>query len=497
MPFNTFSLQALLAFMVMTALAGVFAVLYWRLGRRATDGMFSGLMACGGVFSLALFLADNVVPAGALCRQAPGAVRTLFWMRLTYTMGLVAMPIQLHFVFRYCRMERPSAPAVRVMHVAFLLAVPLVWTDLFLRARASPVAVTSCWSVALPWIPRAGPLAMAFVISWLGVQILTQCLLYRYTEARRTAAAGDQAQTSLVRLGLLAPALGGIADIFLSGLGHEAITVLPFTAIFMAALVATALLRERLSSGVGQAHVDHETQLAARIQQDLLPAVRPSIRGFELAGWNRPALATGGDTYDFLELPDRRWFITLGDATGHGMGPALVVAQTRALLRAITMHAQDPSQILYQVDRLLSMDIIQGMLVTCFVGVLDPAAMTISYASAGQGPFFFHKRATGELTECGGTSPPMGMSFTPEPTGEDLRWQLEPGDFMVLVTDGFFEATSPTGEAFGIDRLKQFLLTHGRLPALEMIARLKQELDVFIGTRDQEDDMTMVVLKKL
>ncbi len=120
------------------------------------------------------------------------------------------------------------------------------------------------------------------------------------------------------------------------------------------------------------------------LQQGLLPDGPPSISGFDVAGFSAPADETGGDTYDFLALPDGRWLMAVADASGHGIGPALVIAETRAMLRAISVGGCELATVLHTVNGLLAGDLEDGRFVTCFLGILDPAKALMTYAAAGQ-----------------------------------------------------------------------------------------------------------------
>src|SRR5262249_40990179 len=141
--------------------------------------------------------------------------------------------------------------------------------------------------------------------------------------------------------------------------------------------------------------MQRDLDIARTIQQGYLPKTNPCVEGFDLAGWNQPADETGGDSYDFHVLDSGKVGVLVADATGHGIGPALVISECRALVRAITgFHEEDVQRTLLRVSRLIEGDLPSGHFVTAFLGVLDPVAKRLTYASAGQAPMLLYERRT-------------------------------------------------------------------------------------------------------
>ena len=134
--------------------------------------------------------------------------------------------------------------------------------------------------------------------------------------------------------------------------------------------------------------------------------------------------------------------------------------------------------------------------VTCFVGLLEPSSDTLSFASAGQGPVLFFDQSTTQFEEMKATCPPLGQFLVPQPNGGELRQPFRGGDFLVVVSDGFYEAVDACGEPFGLDRLKGSVLRHRELPAAKLIDAVYADLGRFTGPIAQADDLTMIVLRK-
>src|SRR5262245_6483316 len=232
--------------------------------------------------------------------------------------------------------------------------------------------------------------------------------------------------------------------------------------------VAAALREAELKSELDQ--VNHDLDIARSIQQDLLPAQSPSLENFDVAGWNEPANQTGGDYFDWQTLPDGRLAISLGDATGHGIGPALVSALCRAYARASLVANNDHDQVLDRLNRLLSDDLAANRFVTFALVFLDPAKNEVEVLSAGHGPILWYRAETNELENLEAQGIPLGMisGITYE---KALVRRLEPNDMIVLVTDGFYEWENPKGEEFGLQRLESVILQSKDCGAEEVIAR--------------------------
>lgn len=257
--------------------------------------------------------------------------------------------------------------------------------------------------------------------------------------------------------------------------------------------VAAALREAELKSELEQ--VNHDLDIARSIQQDLLPTQSPILENFDLAGWNEPANQTGGDYFDWQSLPDGRLAISLGDATGHGIGPALVSALCRAYARASLVVDDEHHHVLDRLNRLLADDLSANRFVTFALVFLDPTTSEVEILSAGHGPILWYKHATHELENLEAQGIPLGMiaGVTYE---KALVRRLAPNDMIVMVTDGFYEWENANGEEFGLNRLESVILHSHDCSADEVIARLRFSVEDFCGGTEQKDDLTAVVLKR-
>lgn len=240
--------------------------------------------------------------------------------------------------------------------------------------------------------------------------------------------------------------------------------------------------------------IEHDLEIARRIQRGLLPVGRPELEGFELAGWNRSADETGGDYFDWLTLPDGRIAISMGDVSGHGIGPALIVAVCRAYFRATASSVEGLAAIVDRVNGLLRADLPPDRFVTLVAGLLDPTTASLGLFSAGHGPILFYEAATGTVHSAPADDIPLGVGRGLD--GRARTIDFAPGDMLVLITDGFHEWASPSGEHYGLERLSAALGRHAALAPDQLIAALCREVEAFAGGTAQQDDLTAVVLKR-
>ena len=257
--------------------------------------------------------------------------------------------------------------------------------------------------------------------------------------------------------------------------------------------VAAALREAELKSKLDQ--VNHDLDIARSIQRGLLPTESPKLDDFELAGWNDPADQTGGDYFDWQSLPDGRLAISLGDATGHGVGPALVSALCRAYARASLVADDKHHHVLDRLNRLLAEDLSANRFVTFALMFLDSQKSEVEILSAGHGPILWYRHATNDLENLEAQGIPLGM-IAGVSYDQALVRQLAPHDMIVLVTDGFYEWENPQGEEFGLQRLEAVILKSQDCSAEEVIEKLRLAVADFCGGTEQKDDLTAVVLKR-
>jgi len=241
--------------------------------------------------------------------------------------------------------------------------------------------------------------------------------------------------------------------------------------------------------------IERDMDIAREIQQGLLPTSKPELPGYEIAGWSKPADKTGGDYYDWQTLPDGRLAVMIADVTGHGIGPALLMAVCRAYARASVPNVDPLRAAIVQLNRLVSHDFVDGRFVTFAVAILSPDHDEIELLSAGHGPSLVCRRAGGAIEEFEGDGLPLGIVPEEEFT-EPRRVRMAVGDTLFMVTDGFMEAHNAAGDQFGISRLSASLAAHADGPIAEIVTRIDSEVRAFAGTQPQADDMTAVIIRR-
>jgi serine phosphatase RsbU (regulator of sigma subunit) len=242
--------------------------------------------------------------------------------------------------------------------------------------------------------------------------------------------------------------------------------------------------------------IERDLDIARQIQQSLLPTSTPDLVGYDIAGWSRTADKTGGDYYDWQILPDGSVLVTLADVSGHGIGPALVAAVCRAYARAtIGTEQQDLAAFMQRINDLLMGDLPEDRFVT-FAGVLlDPSRHSAQMLSAGHGPLYRCRSSHGALEELAADDLPFGLTLE-NPAGPAAEFPMEPGDFILLVTDGLFEWSNDAGESFGLERLRQTIRDTSSATSAEIIRALHNAVETFAGASPQLDDITIVVVRR-
>ncbi|GAC1331447.1 MAG: hypothetical protein NVSMB13_19740 [Mycobacteriales bacterium] len=251
------------------------------------------------------------------------------------------------------------------------------------------------------------------------------------------------------------------------------------------------LVRQQEAELVNRERIEQELRVAQLIQQQFLPKAVPDLESWHFAAFYRPARTVGGDFYDFIDLPDGRVFIVVGDVTDKGVPAALVMASTHSMLRASAPRLVSPGAVLQRVNEVLYDDIPAHMFVTCLAVVLDPSTGEITYANAGHDlPYVRTQDGVVELRARG-----MPLGLMPGMDYEEQTAVLRPGDSMLMHSDGLAEAHDPDREMFGFPRLKK--LVEAQVGGDELIQIVLAEHARFIGPgAEQEDDITMVALTR-
>lgn len=239
---------------------------------------------------------------------------------------------------------------------------------------------------------------------------------------------------------------------------------------------------------VDRLRVRDEIEVARVLQRDLLPQVASPPAGWRITHQYRTANEIGGDYYDFLPLEDGRFAFAIGDASGHGIGAGLLMAIASVSLEAALELDPSPQAVLASVNRMLCRTGGSRAFMTLFYGVLDPRTGELEWANAGH-PFPLLRRRSGEIVELGRGALPLGLKRGRSWPSETVR--IEPGEILVLYSDGIPEARGVTGD-YGFERLRAEAEKGGQPEHLH--ARIWQNLEVHLGEEPPRDDATLVLL---
>ena len=241
-------------------------------------------------------------------------------------------------------------------------------------------------------------------------------------------------------------------------------------------------------------HALTELQAAERVQQRLYPSGAPVIPGFDIAGAAYSAEIACGDYYDFIELTDQSVVIAVGDVSGHGLGPALHMVETRACLRALLQSGLGLTESLDQLNRHLCDDMAEGSFVSLFLVELHPGRKTIRYAGAGHDARLI--KPNGKVDQLLNTGMVLGMLRDTEPPWTETI-PIDTGDILFIPTDGLRETSAPNQEMLGWQRTLDLLHASREKSGVEIVRGLHQLSVDFAAHYEQKDDVTMVVVKVL
>ncbi len=246
---------------------------------------------------------------------------------------------------------------------------------------------------------------------------------------------------------------------------------------------------------VAAERMEQELQKAAEIQDHLLPAQGPPIPGYQVFGVSVPCRAVGGDYFDYIELPDGRYGIGLGDVAGKGLPAALLMCSFQAGLQALCEMGLPPGETIARLNRLLCRQIPENRFVTFFFAVLDPGRHTLTYVNAGQNPPCRVRPGGAAIERLGATGPPLGLMSEARFTSGTL--DLSPGDFVVCFSDGATEGRNASDEEFGEDRLLDIVQNGLAATPEEIVRHATTAVERHCTASPRQDDVTLVVLKRL
>jgi len=272
---------------------------------------------------------------------------------------------------------------------------------------------------------------------------------------------------------------------------EDDLEVLMMLASQVAIIIEKVMLHEQL---VEKKRLEGQLEVARQVQLELLPARDPELTGYDISAYNFPTEEVSGDYYDWVRIYDDQIGIVIADVSGKGVPAAILMAFLRASLRAATHIGYATHISMAKVNFLLWESIESNQFVTAFYGILDAQKGTLAYSNAGHNPPLLVD-ASGKAKFIEKGEQPLGMFR--ETRYHEYYLEFEPGDVLVLYTDGATEAASPSGEEFGRERLAEAVKQAYDRPAREMIASLQMEILEWTDNVGSNDDVTFFVIKAL
>jgi sigma-B regulation protein RsbU (phosphoserine phosphatase) len=240
---------------------------------------------------------------------------------------------------------------------------------------------------------------------------------------------------------------------------------------------------------------EHERRVGQDIQQSLLPKTMPQLAGVEIEGRSFAPHEVGGDCFDFIPMPGAGrdcLSLFLADASGHGIGSALLIVQTCAYLRGVATTVSDVALLLSLTNQCLGHDLSSHHFVTAVLAMFDPQTQSLTYASAGHLPGYVLDSQGRIRLILRSTGLPLGIDRSE--TFPAFTVPLQPGDLVLLVTDGITEAASADYVLFGMDRTLELVRLHQQEAAADILTALFAEVSQYSNEKCK-DDMTAIILK--
>jgi sigma-B regulation protein RsbU (phosphoserine phosphatase) len=271
---------------------------------------------------------------------------------------------------------------------------------------------------------------------------------------------------------------------------REDAELLEFFASAAAVSIEKALLHRQV---LDKQRIEDQLRVAREVQSGLLPGASPDLPGYDIAAVALPTWAIGGDYYDYVSLGGGRLGLVVADVSGKGIPAALIMATFRAALRTEMRRHADLGDVATQLNRAVLESRDASRFVTAVCGVLEAASGSLTYVNCGHNPPLLLRGAGGrEELDRGG--PALGLFG--EGTFEAGTAALEPGDRLVLYTDGVVEPTDEDDREFGTERLEAAVRQAAGRPATEALRSVIDATRAFAGRDDYDDDFTLVVVQR-
>src|SRR6202162_5555749 len=244
--------------------------------------------------------------------------------------------------------------------------------------------------------------------------------------------------------------------------------------------------------------LDHDPEIARALQPLVLPAESPNVSGFEINGMNIPARQVSGDYFDYIKVDEERLGVAIADVSGKGVPASLIMAICRSVLRSQAAQNPSPADVLQKVNRQLYPDIKEDMFISMAYLILDHVHNGVTLARAGHDAPMLYTQKTQTLTPLKTPGMVVGIDSGDvfDRLTKDVAVPIEPGDCILLYTDGITEALDNEGNEFGLERMMEAFRTSANKGAQAIVSRLIDGLRNFVGSTPQNDDITLIAIRK-
>jgi sigma-B regulation protein RsbU (phosphoserine phosphatase) len=273
--------------------------------------------------------------------------------------------------------------------------------------------------------------------------------------------------------------------------GHDEARYLEVLAQQVAIAVEDARLYEQ---SIERQQLEQELRFAREIQTSFLPKTPPMVEGWSIAGGWKAARQVGGDFYDFIPLSTGEWGLVIADVADKGVPAALFMVMSRTLMRAVAFSGRTPVEALARVNQLIQSDSASDLFVTMLYAQWNPTTAEVHFSNAGHNPPLYG-RPDGAV--CVLRSRGIALGVLEQVNLEAHELHMQPGDVMLLYTDGLPDALNASGDEFGAERLQQALIDARHLNAQGIVDALMRAVSDFAGDEPAFDDQTLVVLKRM
>jgi sigma-B regulation protein RsbU (phosphoserine phosphatase) len=244
--------------------------------------------------------------------------------------------------------------------------------------------------------------------------------------------------------------------------------------------------------------IEKDLRTAIEVQRILLPSESPIFEGFEIAGCNVPARYLSGDYFDYVPLDADRCGVVIADVSGKGVPAALLMAMCRSAVRLLAPQGESPADVMRKVNAQLYPDIKEDMFISLAYAVIDRRDNIVRMARAGHDAPVVYRHATGdtEMIKPPGMAVGIDSGSAFNRVTSDFSLTLNAGDCLVFYTDGVTEALDREGEEFGLEAMKRAIQASAPEGAAAVVSRVAAEVRAFIGDHPQNDDITLIAIRK-